>query len=514
MGSEADRMNAAEYLLGKKALERHGARLALICAGEKLTYAELAAKVQRAAAALQARGVEPGERVLLLLRDGPEFAAAWLGALHAGAVAVGLNTKLSEEDYRHIAKDSAARLTIVDQALVASRPDLAAELARDARLAVAGAGGEHSWDAMLARAQPGMPAYDAPETHPAFWLYSSGTTGRPKGIVHTHRSVLPSGEAFRLLRLTAGERVFATSKFFFAYGLEHGLLGCLALGLTSLACPDWIAPEAALEIVARERPAAFFSVPSFYRQLLACGRSLEPFQPVRHFVGAGERMPGPLIAQWQAATGKELLSLYGMSETYCACMLTPPGAAQGARTGRPLGPTQARLVTESGAEAGEGEPGVLWLRHPALALGYANRPEATREQFVDGWFCSRDVFVRDGEGYYSHLGRSDEFLKVAGQWVQPGDVEEAVTGHPDIEEAACVAVHDDDGFERLALFVQARADRGAAQKAAEAECEARLPRHKRPKWIHAVEQMPRTATGKVQRYKLREMLERSLGRKA
>jgi benzoate-CoA ligase len=507
-------MNATDYLLGPAALARHGSRVALVCGGESLTYAQLAAQTERAAAALRARGVQPGERVLLLLRDGPEFAAAWLGALYAGAVAVGLNTKLPEDDYRHIVQDSEARLAIVDQALVASRPDLASELARDARLAIAGASGEHSWNAALERAQGGASAFAAQEKHPAFWLYSSGTTGRPKGVIHTHRSVLPSGEAFRLLGLSAGERVFTTSKFFFAYGLEHGLLGCLALGLTSLACPDWIEPEAALDIVAREKPVAFFSVPSFYRRLLSCGRSLAAFEPVRHFVGAGERMPGPLIGQWQAATGKELLSLYGMSETFCACMLTPPGAAQGARTGRPLGPTQVRLVTESGAEAAEGEPGVLWVRHPALATGYANRPDATREQFVDGWFCSRDMFVRDAEGYYSHLGRSDEFLKVAGQWVQPGEVEEAVTGHPEIEEAACVAVHDDDGFERLALFVSARLDRGAAQTAAEQECEARLPRHKRPKWIQAVDEMPRTATGKVQRYKLREMLERSLGRKA
>jgi 3-hydroxybenzoate/4-hydroxybenzoate---CoA ligase len=507
-------MNAAEHLLGAGALERHGPRPALICADETVTYLQLAQRMQRAAGALRERGVRPGDRVLLLMRDGPEFAAAWLGILYAGAVAVALNTQLSEEDYRHIAADCEARLAIVDEGLVALRPDLAAELRREGRLAIAaGPPGDSSWEAALERARPGAPAFLATREHPAFWLYSSGTTGRPKGIVHTHRSVLPAGEAFRMLGIAPGERVFTTSKFFFAYGLEHGLLGCLALGITSLVCADWPEPERALEIVARHRPSAVFSVPSFYRRLLGSGRCLKPLRNVRHFVGAGERMPGQLITQWRAAVGSELLSLYGMSETFCACMLTPPGAASGARTGLPLGGTEVRLVADDGSEVREDEPGVLWVRHPALASGYANRPAAMREQFVDGWFCSRDLFVRDAEGFYSHLGRSDEFIKVAGQWVQPAEVEEVVSALPVIEEAACVAVHDTDGFERLALFVAARGSAEGAQSAAERECEARLPRHKRPKWIHAVEQIPRTATGKVQRYKLREMLERQLARK-
>jgi acyl-coenzyme A synthetase/AMP-(fatty) acid ligase len=190
-------------------------------------------------------------------------------------------------------------------------------------------------------------------------------------------------------------------------------------------------------------------------------------------------------------------------------MITPRGSAGGQRSGQPLAGVDVRVLTAEGCEARAGEPGVLWIRHPALSPGYANRPEATREQFRDGWFCTRDLFVRDERGFYSHQGRSDELVKVAGQWVQPGELEEAVSALEAIAEAACVAATDADGFERLALFVAARgADADAAVAAAERACAEKLPRHKRPKWILPVEALPRTATGKVQRFKLRELLAR------
>jgi benzoate-CoA ligase len=213
------------------------------------------------------------------------------------------------------------------------------------------------------------------------------------------------------------------------------------------------------------------------------------------------------------ATGGELLSIYGMSETFCVCMVTPRGLAGAARPGRPLGRVDARLTAKDGAEAMPGEPGVLWVRHPALALGYANLPEQTGAQFRDGWFCTHDVFVRNAEGLYTHQGRSDELLKIAGQYVQPGEIEQAVAGEPLIAEAACVPVVDRDGFDRLALFVAAQGDSAAAVAAAERACEAKLPRYKRPKWVRSVSEIPRTATGKVQRFRLREIMTRELAAK-
>ena len=463
---------------------------------------------------MRALGVAPGDRVLLLMRDTPEFAAAWLGAVHAGAVAIALNTKLSEAEYRHMLADSGARLAIVEDVFAWARPDLTAENVAGGSLAIAGAstGSALAWREAVARAAPDAVPHAVNAEDPAFWLYSSGTTGMPKGIVHAHRSLLPAGQAQReIIGLAAGERSFATSKLFFAYALEHGFLGPLAIGATAILEPDWPDAETVLARVERDRPDAFFSVPTFYRNLLALGAArLAAFRKVRRFVAAGERLPAQLIEQWRAATGGEILSLYGMSETFCACMVTPPGTSNGRRTGKPLSEVDTQLRTEEGKPAAAGEAAELWVRHPALALGYANRPEQTAAQFRDGWFCTRDLFVRDTEGFFLHQGRSDELVKIAGQWVQPGELEEAVAGDPAISEVACVQVTDSEGFERLALFVATRGEAAHALAAASRVCEQKLPRFKRPKWIRSVAELPRTATGKVQRFKLREILEREL----
>lgn len=497
-------MNAADRLLGEDALARHGARTALVCGARTLSYAELAAETARAANALRALGVQPGERVLLLLRDTPEFVAAWLGTVHAGAVAVALNSKLAEADYRHMVADSQARLLIADESLLAVLGTFGAELERAHRL-VRGA----DWRSLTARAAPRARAHAVRAGDAAFWLFSSGTTGRPKGIVHGHPSVLAAGQAQReVLGLGPGDTVFATSKLFFAYALETGMLGPLALGATAILHPDWPDIEHICDLVQRHKPTAVFSVPTFYRRLLALPPAqLAPFREVRHFVSAGERLPQPVFEGWRSAIGSEILGIYGMSETFCVIMMTPPGNGGALRGGQPLSGVQVRLLADGAREVANGDTGVLWVRHPALSSGYANRPEATREQFRDGWFCTRDLFVRDAEGFYAHRGRSDELLKVAGQWVQPGELEEAVLGLAAVAEAACVAAPDGDGFERLALFVAARGvDAHEALAAAAAACEQKLPRHKRPKWILPVAELPRTATGKVQRFKLRELL--------
>jgi len=507
-------MNGADLLLGSAALARHGSRIALVCGDEEVRFAELAERVQRAAGALAGLDVRPGDRVLLLMRDTPEFAAAWLGAVHAGAVAVALNNKLAEAEYRHILTDSGARLAIVEDVFARARPDLTAELAREGRVAIAGeAAGLPEWRELV-RAAPQPRAFAAEPETPAFLLYSSGTTGRPKGIVHVHRSFRALGLAFRAIGLGAGDRVFTTSKSFFAYGLEHGLLAPLAHGITSILYPDWPDVEVVLDLVKRHEPKALFSVPTMYRRLLAEPRArLAALRRVRHFVAGGERMSHQLIEQWREAVGGEILSLYGMSETFCACMLTPPGTSNGPRTGQPLEGVEVQLRDESGRAPAPQEPGVLWVRHPAQASGYANLPEQTRAQFHDGWFCSHDIFVRDAEGHFVHHGRADELVKVAGQFVQPGELEEVAALESAVGEAACVPVPDVDGLERLALFVTAKGDSAAAQRAAMDACERLLPRHKRPKWVRSVDELPRTATGKVQRFKLREILERELSGK-
>ena len=503
-------MNAAEYLLGPEALAKHGKREALLCGDEALTYNELAERVRRSAAAFNTLGVRPGDRVLLLLRDTPEFAAAWLGAVRAGAVAVALNNRLTDVEYHHIRAESAARLLLVEDGIAAERADLAAEFCRGGRVLLAGASpsGPDAWRELLAGGRD-APAFDARPEEAAFCLYSSGTTGRSKGILHAHKDVLPVGGTFREIGIGPDDRVFTTSKLFFAYGLEHGLLGTLALGATSILFPDWPDADAVIATAIRHRPTALFSVPSLYRRLLAePAPRLEPFRHVRRFGAGGERLSAQLVAQWRNAVGGEMLSVYGTSETFCACMVTPPGTSDGARAGVPIGGLEVRLLDAQGKPVLAQAPGVLWMRHPALAPGYINLPEQTREQFKDGWFCTRDIFMRDAQGFFVYQGRSDELIKIAGQWVRPAELEEAVANESAIIEAACVVAPDRDGLERLALFVASNGDADAALRAAQQACERSLPRHKRPKWVRVVEKLPRTATGKVQRFKLREILER------
>jgi acyl-coenzyme A synthetase/AMP-(fatty) acid ligase len=501
-------VNAAEQLLGEAVLARHGERIALLCGDEAVTYRELAQRVRASAAALRALGARRGDRIALLMRDTPECAAAWLGALHAGAVVVSVNPRLTPAECRHVVDDCGARLAIIEDGIAASQSALVSQLESSGRLVTTA-----RWREQLRSARP-SPAAEVGEEDAAFWLYSSGTTGKPKGMAFGHRSVLQAGEAFRAFGIGESDRVFTTSKLYFAYGLEHALLAPLALGLTSVLCADWPEAGPVLRIVQQHRPSVMFSVPTVYRRLLAeAARDLNAFRAMRRFVAAGERLSPQLFNQWRQATGGELLNLYGMSETFCACMVTAPGTSNGERTGQPLATAEVRLSDANDREPAHGDPGVLWVRHPAMTRGYHGVPEQTREQFRDGWFCSRDVFVRDGEGHFVHQGRSDELLKVAGQWVRPGEVEEAASLDPAVVEAACVPVLDGDGLQRLALFVTMRSDATDAARAAAAACERALPPHKRPKWVRAVAELPRTATGKVQRFKLREILERELSGK-
>jgi acyl-coenzyme A synthetase/AMP-(fatty) acid ligase len=479
--------NALEGVLEPAALARHGARVAL--AGEEtVSFDELAVRVRRAAAALIAIGGGPGERVLIAMRDTPEFAAAWLGTVHAGMVAVALNNRLTEAECRHVVADSGARLVLAEAGSALAR-------VAPSRLA--------AFRRAIVDAQE-VDATSVADDAPAFMLYSSGTTGHPKGIVHSRRSFRSLGGAFRAFGIDETDRVFCTSRLFFAYGLDHGLLAPLAIGATAVLHADWPDADAVLEVVARHRPTVLFSVPTMYRRLLAEPRErLAPLRGVRRFIAGGERLSPQLLEHWREAAGGELLNLYGMSETFCACVVTPPGDSNGIRTGRPLPGVDVRLD----------EAGVLWVRHPAQAQGYANLPAETQAQFRDGWFCTRDVFARDAAGFLAHQGRADELVKVAGQWVQPGELEGIAMQVPGVTEAACVPVAEPDGPERLALFVTTQGDPAAAEREVTALCESVLPRFKRPRWIRAVAELPRTATGKVQRYKLREILAQELARK-
>ncbi len=493
------RCNATDTILAHAREPAQSERAALIGSDGSTRYAALADMVDRAAAALIALGLRRGERVALLAKDSPLFCAAFLGAMKAGGVAMALNPRLSADELSFIFSDSEARLALVD-------PDYE----RSAVLA----GGAHTQrvscpDFMRAmeRAAPMDQSADTSAGEPAFWLYSSGTTGTPKAIIHSHANAAHAGKLLReVVDLQPGDVVLATSKLFFAFALDNAFLGALSCGATTILDADGPEPERVIEQAHRHRPRVFFTVPTFFRRLLALDAAkLAPLGDIPFHITGGERLPDAVYLQWRAVVGIDILVAYGMSETFCNATANFPHSNRPGSVGVPLAGVQMRLLDQHGGPAAAGEPGVLWLRHPSLALRYKNAVASARA-FRDGWFCSGDLFTVDADGYWTHQGRGDELHKVAGQWVKPSQVEEAVLGDSAIREAACVVVADRDGFERLALYVvPGEGASGTAATLAAARCAASLPPHCRPKWVHELPELPRTATGKIQRYLLKEL---------
>jgi benzoate-CoA ligase len=497
------RLNAAELILARSQEPAIRVRPAIHHAGGVVTYAELGALVNRAANAFLGLGVAVGDRVPLLLADGPLYAGALLGLMKIGAVPIPLNSKLKAEDYAYIAADCGAKL-LVHEAMhaqaVGDIPGL--------RLLPAREGGGSLMRRMNAAAsQAAYAALDAED--PCFWLYSSGTTGRPKGVVHAQRGAAESSKILReVLGLDETAIIYCTSKLFFAFALDNALFGVLRIGAATVLCADWAEPEAVAAMAARIGPDAFFTVPTFFRRLLQLGEDkLAPFRDVPFAITGGERLPDGVALKWREATGRQILGCHGMSETFCNNFCNFPDDWRLGACGRALEAVEPMLLPR-GVRPGErqalgaGEPGVLWVRHPALALRY-NDPQKTADCFFEGWFCTNDQFHFDADGFWFHEGRADELFKVAGQWVKPQEVEDAVLGD-DVREAACVVVADGDGFERLALYVVPGDGDGVA--AAQARAHASLPAHSWPKWVRSIAELPRTPTGKVQKFRLKEML--------
>lgn len=502
--------NAAERILAQAARLRE--KPALHGGGGTLSYAELASLVNRAANAFAALGAGRGSRVGLVMNDSPLYCAAFLGLIKAGAVAIPLNPRLAPGDYAFIFAEAGLALVVSEREHAPRLAPAAAETGIR-MLAARGEEGE-TFERRLASAADAFTAAPTGRADPAFWLFSSGTTGRPKGVVHSQFNCAHAGKLLREV-IGAGEStvVLGTSKLFFAYALDNAFLGPLNIGASTILIESWPEPVQIVQQVARHRPNVVFSVPTFYRRLLALGAGgLAPLRTVALFYSAGERLPDAIATAWREALGREIHSCYGMSETFTNALACFPGRQRLSATGVPLGGVEVRLLDGAGAEVATGEPGILWLKHPSLALGYHNA-EATAKVFRDGWFCTGDVFIHDADGCYSNQGRADELLRIAGQWVKPAEVEEAVLCDLRLREAACAVVPDRDGFERLALFVVPERP-GEGQALAQARCEQNLPKYSRPKWIRELAELPRTPTGKIQRYKLRELLLAELARQA
>jgi benzoate-CoA ligase len=508
-----DRLNACQWLLDRRLAAGDGDRVALRCRGRDHTYAEMTAMAASVAAALRTSGVRPEERVLLVMVDGPELVAAFCGAMRMGAVPVPLSTMSTAADLAFLAVDSRARLAVVSAQFVeagramATAPELA-------DLVVAGGdpGPEldgarvHSWEAWLAAGSGGDGA--PMTTHadaPAFWLYTSGTTGKPKGAMHRHADIPFTAETYgsQVLGIRPDDRCFSIAKLFFAYGLGNSLSFPFSVGATVILEPGPPSPAAVAALVTAERPTLFFATPTFYAGLLAAGLPEDTFASVRQGVSAGEGLPAPVLERFRARFGVEILDGLGSTEALHIFLSNRAGAVVPGTSGTPVPGYEVRLVDDAGGPVPDGETGHLMVRGESIATGYWCRTAVTRRVFCGDWMRTGDMYVRNEDGTYRHSGRSDDMLKVGGIWVSPAEVEATLAAHQDVVEAAVVAETNADGIQLPVAYVVLMPGRSVEPEALVEFCRARLAAFKRPRRVILCEQLPKTATGKIQRFKLR-----------
>jgi benzoate-CoA ligase family protein len=508
-----EQFNAAEHFVDRHLAERRGEKVALECGEEHVTYAALQEQVNRCGNALRNLGIGPGDRVVLLLLDTPAFAYAFFGAIKIGAVAVPVNVLLKPADWQHILADSGARAVIVAQEL--SEAFLKVDRARLPALKFVLVSGGNALprtpslaDEMSAASRELAPA-PTNKDGPAFWLYSSGSTGAPKGCVHRHRDMVVCAERYarQVLGIREDDRFFSVAKLFFAYGLGNGLYFSLSVGATSILWPGSTSPANIYAVIERARPTLFFSVPSNFAALLTTTRNDRDYDlsSIRYAVSAGESLPAALYNRFRERFGVEILDAIGSTECLHMFIANRPGAARPGSSGQLISGYGARLLDENGEPVAAGEIGNLFIQSDATCAEYWNQPEKTRATIRDGWIRTGDKYRLDADGYYWYAGRSDDMLKVSGMWVSPVEIEAALIEHPAVLEAAVVAREDGERLVKPAAYVVLREGTGNDALAAELQkfVAQRLAAYKRPRWVEFLPDLPKTATGKIQRFKLR-----------
>ena len=472
-------------------------RTAVFFRDRRLSYAELDALVARCRGGLAARGVRPGERVALVMSDSPEMIAALLAVMGMGAVAVPCSTLLPPEGLAYVFKDSEAKLVIV------SPEHLENARAAGAPQVVLGSDLQKSAPAPLGN-------FD--RDTPCLVLYTSGSTGQPKGAVHRHGHMPWTVEsvARKVYDLRPDDRLFSVPRLFFAYGLGNSLSIPLGSGASTILVSERPTPALVAEVFEKYRPTVFFGVPTVFRMLLEYARQGNQLDTgsLKFAVSAGEVLPVATWHEWKALTGSEIVDTIGTTELLHAFIHNYRDRNRPGSSGVALDGYEVKLVDEDGAVVPGAGRGSLHVRGGSAIPYYLNKPEKTAETIRDGWVRTGDVYRRDEDGYYWFEGRSDDLFKCSGMWVSPGDVEDAVCRHPGVMEAAVIAAADANGGTIAAAYVLLRPGYSAGETLADEikqEAAKTLPRFKRPQRIHFVSELPRTPTGKVQRFKLRQL---------
>ncbi|AYQ29686.1 MULTISPECIES: benzoate-CoA ligase family protein [unclassified Polaromonas] len=502
--------NAAHDLLARNASRTGKVAFMDALTGEQLTYGELTDQSHRFANALRAKGFTPESRVLLAMLDTPQWPVVFLGCILAGVVPVAANTLLTTQDFDFMLRDSRAQGLVVSKALLPSFEPLIGKIDTLKTVILAGTDDSSPYPA-LASMLAGHPATKTIANTCAddacFWLYSSGSTGTPKGTVHLHSHLVQTAELYGrgVLGIRESDVVYSAAKLFFAYGLGNALTFPMSVGATTVLLPARPAPADVFALLKKYQPTIFYGVPTLYAALLA-----DPAKPakselrLRVCTSAGEALPAEIGKKWTAHYGCEILDGIGSTEMLHIFLSNRPGQVRYGTTGQAVPGYALRIIGDDGRECGDGEIGELQISGPSAAIMYWNNRAKTKATFAGEWTKSGDKYTRDADGYYTYGGRSDDMLKVGGIYVSPFEVEASLMTHAAVLEVAVIGVADDDQLIKPKAYVVLKPGQAATMDELKAHVKQQLAPYKYPRWIEFVGELPKTATGKIQRFKLRQ----------
>jgi benzoate-CoA ligase family protein len=509
-----ERYNAVAIL--EQNLERRGNDVALLSEERTLTFAEVSAEVDRVGNALRSLGVRPGDRVAILSLDTAEWAISFFACLKVGGVAVGMNTLLTAGEQEHILVDSGARVLLVHASLL-DGARVAFESARDIEHVIVIGGPVDSGDPFMEYEtwidgeSSDLVAADTHREDFGTLNYSSGTTGTPKGILHAHQDYALTAQLWGVdvLGLSSEDRTFSVAKLFFTFGLGGNLLFPWSVGASAVLYAG--SPRKAadvLDVIDRFKPTVLFNAPTGYASMLAVEDFTTRYDltSLRTGVSAGEALPAPVWQGVRDQTGLELIDGIGSTENFHIFLSNRPGDVRPGSSGKPVGGYECRIVDQDQNPVPRGEVGNLQIKGETAALSYLHDAERSRQTFLGPWLNTGDKYYEDEDGYFWHAGRSDDMLKVGGVWVSPVEVESALIGHEAVLECAVVGVADRSDLIKPKAYVVLGSGQTSSDELADeliAHCVARMAAYKRPRWIEFVDELPKTATGKIQRYRLR-----------